>query len=176
MISSLVFFGNWIIFKFTGGTTPPLLDPSKSPITSEEQTFDSDDCRGQATFEPGPWTKARELIRPVVQRHKIKFDHLVLGFLSQVLVFSCVNCPYIKFCTNVLAIASKILKFKICLADIAIPTKEIRKERQLKFQVSSSNETKAIEQGNLQCTILLYARIQKQIFFYGRSLAYYREL
>lgn len=114
MISSLVFFGNWIIFKFTGGTTPspPLLDPSKPPITSEEQTFDSDDCRGQPTFEPGPWTKARELIRPVVQRLKIKFDHLVLGFLSQVLVFSCVNCPYIKFCINVLAIASKIFKIQ----------------------------------------------------------------
>lgn len=74
-------------------------------------------------------------------------NHLVLEFLSQVLVFSCVNCPYIKFCINVLAIASKILKFKICFADIAIPTKEIRKGRQLKFQVSSSNETKAIEQG-----------------------------
>lgn len=49
-----------------GGYDIPPPDPSKPPITSEEQTFDSDDCRGQPTFEPGPWTKARELIRPVV--------------------------------------------------------------------------------------------------------------
>lgn len=114
--------------------SPP--DPSKPPITSEEQTFDSDDCRGQPTFEPGPWTKARELIRPVVQRHKIKFDHLVLGFLSQVLVFSCVNCPYIKFCTNVLAIASKILKFNVWQIQPYLPRKFEKKDNSnFKFQV-----------------------------------------
>lgn len=30
----------------------PFLDPSKPPITSEEITVDSDDCRGQPTSEP----------------------------------------------------------------------------------------------------------------------------